>query len=137
MREKVFIDGGDLFVARVRVVLENDNETGARRTAHYNNLGYRLFFKKNEKIYIDVLTGNQFPILTENLQVHQMFILDPKPFWVYAHSLRMKERPEDVKEIAKYVSIHFNAHLHNEKKWFEAKDELHRIHHKNDKEYSF
>lgn len=136
MKQKEFIDGGDLYVARVRIVLEDDKETGFRRTAHYNQLGYRLFFKKNEKTYIDILTGKAFSIFTENLNVHQMFILDPKPFWVYAHSLRMKERPKDVKEIAEFVSVHFNTHLHNEEKWKETKDVLHNIHHKNDKDYT-
>jgi len=32
MKNKEFIDGGDLFVARVRVVLDNDPITGDRRT---------------------------------------------------------------------------------------------------------
>lgn len=134
--KKDLINGGDLFIARVRVVLDNDPITGDRRTAHYNNLGYRLFLKKNEKIYIDVLTGKPFPVLTESLGVHDFFILDPKPFWVYAHSLRMKERPEDVKEIAQFVAEHFNKNMHNEKKWSEAKDKLHKIHHKNDNDYT-
>lgn len=137
MKNKKLIDGGDLFVARVRVVLENDLITGFRRTAHENNIGYRLLFKKNEKVYIDILTGRPYPVLTENLKEHDLFILDPKPFWIYAHSLRAKERIEDVKEIAEYVAIHFNANLHNPKKWKETKDVLHKIHHKNDDQLMF
>ncbi|MBE5746375.1 MAG: hypothetical protein E7359_03710 [Clostridiales bacterium] len=137
MKNKEFIDGGDLFVARVRVVLEDDIETGARRTAHYNALGYRLFLRKDDKHFIDILTGDIFPLFSDNIKVHQLYILDPKPFWTYAHSLRMKEKVEDVIEIAKYVSDHFNAYMHDEKKWKEAKDQLHKIHHKNDKEKTF
>jgi len=132
MRRKKFIEGGDLFVTRVRVVLENDKITGYRRTAHENTIGYRLFFKKNETTYIDILTGRAYPVLTENLAEHDLFILDPKPFWQYAGNLRAQEKIEDVLEIAKYVAIHFNTHLHNQEKWKEAEKELHKIHHKDD-----
>lgn len=137
MKKKKLINGGDLYVARARVILENDKITGFRRTAHENTIGYRLFLKKNDRVFIDILTGHLYPILTENLKEHDLFILDPKPFWTYAHCLRTKERIEDVMEIAEYVAIHFNAHLHNSKKWFEAKDMLHKIHHKNDDELMF
>ena len=137
MIQKEFIDGGDLFVTRVRVVLENDPITGYRRTAHENNIGYRLFFKKNEKIYIDILSGKAYPVLTENLKEHELFILDPKPFWNYASNLRAKEKIGDVKEIAKYVTIHFNKYMHNQEKWYEVKKELHKIHHKNDDDLIF
>lgn len=131
-----FINGSDLYVARVRIVLENDQETGIKRTAHYNKLGYRLFLKKSENTYMDILTEQTFPVLTDDLEEHRMFILDPKPFWNYAPSLRIKEWPEDVRKIAKYVSIQFNKYK-DEKRWKEAKDELHRIHHGEDEELTF
>lgn len=136
MKNKKFIEAGKLFVTRVRVVLENDPITGAMRTAHCNDIGYRLFYKKNDNTYIDILTGKKYPVLSEKLQIRDLFLLNPKPFWVYAHSLREKERIEDIMEIARYVNIHFNANLHNEKKWKETKDVLHKIHHRNDNDFT-
>lgn len=142
------MDGTKLFVTRVRIVLEKeDNENGlGMETGHYNALGFRLFYKLNEKEYLDVKeffdrknknvsrAENQliYPIRTENLEQHSLFIQEPKPFYTYAHCVRVLEKPEDVKEYADFVAEYFNKYMHNERKWFAAKDFVHKVHHKND-----
>ena len=131
IKEKL-IDGGKLFVARVRVVLDDDKITGDRRTAHYNTLGYRLFIQKNENNYIDVLSGKVFPVINERLKEHDLFIVEPKPFWVYANSLRIKEKSEHVKEYAEFVAIYFNKFKHDTKKFKDAKKFVHEVHHQNE-----
>lgn len=140
------IEGTKLFVTRVRIVLnEEDNENGmGMETGHYNVLGFRLFYKLNENEYLDVKEffdrknedhkENQlvYHILSERLKNHELFIQNPKPFYTYAHCVRVLERPEDVKEYADFVADYFNKHMHDEKKWFAAKDYVHKVHHKND-----
>ncbi len=134
MKKQKLLDGGNLFVTRVRVVLHEENaEQGTGlETAHYNKLGFRLFYKLNDSEYLDILDGKTYPVLSESLKEHDLFVFNPKPFWVYAHSLRIKERPEDVKEYAAFVAKYFNENMHNEKKWYAAKDFVHKVHHKND-----
>lgn len=134
MKKLKMLDGGNLFVTRVRVVVhEEDNELGlGMETGHYNQLGYRLFYKLNDNEYLDILSNRTYPVINGGLKEHELFIQDPKPFWVYAHSLRVKERPEDVKLYADYVSLYFNQNMHNEKKWYAAKDFVHKVHHRND-----
>lgn len=134
MKKIKMVDGGNLFVTRVRVVLHEENpaEGTGMETAHYNQLGYRLFYKLNEKEYVDIKDNKVYPVLSETLKEHELFVFDPKPFWVYAHSLRIKERIEDVKEYADFVADYFNKHMHDQKKWYAAKDFVHKVHHKND-----
>ncbi len=134
MKKIKMLDGGNLFVTRVRVVLHGeDHEKGTgMETGHYNVLGFRLFYKLNDNEYLDIKDNKVYPILSEKLKEHDLFIFNPKPFWVYAHSLRIKERPQDVKEYADFVAEYFNAHMHDEKKWYAAKDFVHKVHHKND-----
>ena len=133
MKKEIMLDGTKLFVARVRIVLKNNRESGTRETAHYNKLGYRLFLQKNDKTYIDILTRDQFPVLRDDMEEHSFFILDPKPFYYYASNLRIKEKAEDIIYYAKFVANYFNKNLHNESKWFDSSKYVHQIHHRNDR----
>lgn len=130
MKKEKTVEGTRLYVTRIRCVIKNNGSSF--ETGHYNNMGYRLLYKKNDREYIDILTGNVIPLFRDNLKTGELFISDPIPLYHYAKSLRIAERPEAVVKYANFVSEHFNKYIRNESRWYEIKDYIHKVHHEND-----
>lgn len=130
MKREKLVEGTRLFVTRIRCVIRNNGTSF--ETGHYNVMGYRLLYKKNDREYIDILTGKAIPLFSDHLKTGDLFIADPIPLHHYARSLRIEETTEAVAKYAQYVSEHFNKYIRNESKWYEIKDYIHKVHHEKD-----
>ena len=121
------IDSTRLYVACVRAITQNDGESLVMKK--YNNIGYRVFYKKNEKEYVDIVTKKTYPAFNDSLKLGTLFVLNPEPFFHYAHSIRVREELSDVKKYAEYANDFFNKNPKNKSKWIEVKDYVHAVHH--------
>ena len=129
---KKTIDSTKLYVARVRNIISNDNTS--IEMGHYNSIGYRLFYKKNDREYVDILNNIKYPTFSDRLKTGTLFVLNPEPLFHYARSLRIEEDIQNVVKYAKYVDKNFNLYMHNKSKWYAVKDYIHSVHHKDDEQ---